>query len=336
MKLLKKSITTVLVLSISFPVFSQEPLRDFFQGGVGDAKTMTDAYLKPYGEMLGTSLNAGWYNTAKVHGVLGFDVTFSVMNAMAPSSMESFDVNNLDLQNFQLQDGSPSIAPTVAGEMAKDELPKLEPKVPGGDYAEFNMPNGSGNDNLPLPMIQAAVGLPYNTEIIGRVVPEMKFGDAGKVSVLGFGLKHSLKSHIPFVKRLPFLQMSVLAGYTNFKSTNGISGSDYVDVTDGELGIESGAFTSRLLVGANFPIVSVYTGVGYGSSNSDFDVRGSYSLADNNNITIPDDPFTLKYNTSGVDFNAGMRVRIGFLALHADYTVGDYSTLTAGIGVNIR
>jgi hypothetical protein len=263
---------------------------------------------------------------------LGFDVTFSVMNSVAPSSAESFDVSALGLSNFEIQDGSFKIAPTVAGDMNEAEIPTLEPNATGGEYGSFTMPNGSGNDKLPLPMLQAAVGLPFHTEIMARVVPKMKFGDAGEVSVLGFGLKHSLKNYIPVVKRVPFLQMSVLAGYTSFNSVTAIPGTDDVEVTNGELAISSGAFTTRVLVGANFPVIALYTGVGYGSTNSDFDVNGRYSVSG----VVIDDPLSLGYKTSGIDFNAGLRLRLGFLALHADYTVGDYSVLTAGVGISIR
>jgi hypothetical protein len=331
---LKRSLVVLLAVSISVMSAGQEPLRDFFQGGVEDARVLSKSYLKPYGEMLGTSLNAGWYNSAKVHGLGGFDVTFSVMNSVAPSSAQTFDVNALGLQNFDVQ--SSGIAPTVAGEMPADERPFLTAN-PSGKYPTnegFRMPNGSGNDKLPLPMLQAAVGLPFNTEVMARIVPKMKFGDAGEVSVLGFGVKHSLKDYIPFVKRVPFLQLSLLAGYTSFNSSTDIPGTPEITVTDGTLDISSGAFTSRVLVGANFPVLALYTGVGYGSANSDFSVNGQYAVGSlQETIT---DPFTLSYKTTGIDFNAGLRIRLGFLALHADYTVGEYSVLTAGVGINIR
>jgi hypothetical protein len=328
MKTLRKSLVVIFALMVSHSVFSQEPLRDFFQAGEDNARILTKAYLQPYGEMLGTSLNAGWYNTAKVHKFGGFDLTFSVMNAVAPSSAKTFDVNKLDLSGVDVSgDG---IAPTIAGEM--ESRPSISGEIDGTGF-DFTLPNGSGNDKLPIPMLQAAVGLPFNTEIMARVVPGMKFGDAGEVSVLGFGLKHSLKNYIPFVKRIPFLQMSVLAGYTDFNTTYGISSGGGVTVENGELAVASGAFTSRLLVGANFPVVSLYTGVGYGSTDSDFDVKGTYTVE---NMPEWTNPFTLGYSTSGFDFNAGVRLRLGFLALHADYTVGDYSVLTAGVGINIR
>jgi len=332
MNRLKRNLLVLVAASITVTSAGQEPLRDFFQGGVDDARTLSKAYLKPYGEMLGTSLNAGWYNTAKVHGLGGFDITFSVMNSVAPSSAQSFDVNALDLQNFSAVGNS--IAPTVAGEMEESMRPELQPNTTGGEYVTFRMPNGSGNDKLPLPMLQAAVGLPFNTEVMARIVPKMKFGDAGEVSVLGFGVKHSLKDYIPFVKRVPFLQLSLLAGYTSFNSSTAIPGTEQIEITDGMLDISSGAFTSRVLVGANFPVLALYTGVGYGSTNSDFAVNGQYAVQSLQETFT--DPFTLGYKTTGIDFNAGLRIRLGFLALHADYTVGDYSVLTAGVGINIR
>lgn len=335
MKLIKRIFSLLLAFFISASVFSQEPLRNFFQAGEDNARILTKAYLQPYGEMLGTSLNAGWYNTAKVHKLGGFDLTFSVMNAVAPSSAKSFDVGKLNLDGLNVQGNT---APTIAGDMPEAERAVLSPSAPGGDRVEFTMPNGSGNDKLPIPMLQAAVGLPFNTEVMARYVPKMDFGDAGEVNVIGFGLKHSLKDYIPFVKRVPFLQMSLLAAYTDFNSSYGVGSGGMMQVENGELAISSGAFTSRLLVGANFPVIAIYTGVGYGSTNSDFDVKGTYSYTNDSSqeVSIGPDPFTLGYKTTGIDFNAGLRLRLGFLALHADYTVGDYSVLTAGVGINIR
>jgi hypothetical protein len=335
MKLGKNYFAALLVLSFSFSAFSQDPLRDFLQGGVGDASILTKAYLRPYGEMLGTSLNAGWYNTAKVHRLGGFDITVSVMNSVTPSSAQTFDVSALGLQNFKV-DGSAIMAPTVAGEMDEADRPFLSANT-NGEFPTnqgFRMPNGSGNDKLPVPMLQAAVGLPFHSEIIARVVPKISFGDAGDVSVLGFGLKHSLKDYIPFVKRVPFLEMSVLAGYTSLNSSINIESGSSVVVENGELAISSGAFTTRLLLGANFPVVALYTGMGYGTTSSDFDVNGTYSVSSLGETFT--DPFSLNYKTNGFDFNAGLRLRLGFLALHADYTVGNYSVLTAGVGINIR
>ena len=180
-------------------------------------------------------------------------------------------------------------------------------------------------------MIQAAVGLPFHTEIIGRFMPTVDMYDYGKVSLWGLGIKHSLKDYIPFVKRVPMLQLSVLGGYTNFSSSVGVEYGD----DSGDLEIGASAYTARLLAGINIPVVCFYAGVGYGNTNSNFDVKGTFS-----GIPGEDSPFTnpisLAYTTDGFDFNVGMRLRLAIFAIYADYTVGEYSVITAGVGLNFR
>lgn len=330
MKIMKKCFALILTLMITLPALSQEDVIDFLKAGLNDAHVLSKAYLQPYGEMLGTSLNAGWYNTAKVHKLGGFDLTVSVMAAMAPSSKTRFDVNQLGLQAFKPTADSPHMAPNVAGEVhSSDELPRLEPKDFTGDFEPFTLPNGTGFDKMPVPMIQAGIGLPFHSEVMVRFVPKMDFGDVGEVDLLGFGVKHSLKDYIPFVKRVPFLELSALMAYTKYNSLipveDGVSGN--------ELDVSSRGFTSRLLVGANFPVIAFYTGLGYGSTNSDFDLKGEYNIPGEGDRI---DPLSLNYKTSGLDFNAGLRLRLGFLAIHGDYTFGTYPTLTAGVGINIR
>ncbi len=302
----------------------QKSVTEFLEMGVNDAKIMSEAYLRPYGEMLGKSLNGGWYNSAGVHKLGGFDITFGINMAMVPAAGKSFDVNALGLSSgLQAENPSLTIAPTIAGEMPESLRPRMELD---GNYV-LTMPDGTGFDKLPAPMAQVAVGLPFHSEVSIRFIPSTSLGNAGKVNLYGFGVKHSIKEYIPFLKRAPFWRSSVMVGYTKMGSDLGVAA--YGNGSDQSLEISSNAFTTRLLVGANFPFLAVYTGMGYGSSSSDFALKGDFGPAGT-------DPFTLGYTTSGFDFNAGLRLRFGFIALHGDYTFGDYSMVSAGIGINFR
>lgn len=308
-------------LTASGQLFGQGQIINFLEAGQADAQKLSNAYLMPYGEMLGVNLNSGWYNTAKVHKVGGFDITILGSMTKAPDSKKSFDANNLGLET--VTPGTDGITPNMAGEGNKEFYLQ-------GDPTETTIltVDGAGSDKFYSPMIQAAVGLPFHTEIMGRFMPEMGYGDFGKANLWGLGLKHSLKNHIPFIKRIPFLQASVLAAYTDFNAHLGVDGGA---IGKGELQTSAGAFTSRLLVGVNVPVVSFYTGIGYGTTTSNFDLVGDFD-------SFPDTttPIALEYKTSGFDFNAGMRVRLAVFSLHADYSVGEYSVITAGIGVNFR
>ena len=303
---------------------AQKDVTSFLQMGITDAKIMSEAYLRPYGEMLGKSLNGGWYNSAGVHNLGGFDITFGVNMSMVPASGENFDINTLGLsEGWSLEDPNNHIAPTIAGEMQEDSRPYLQL----GEESVLRAPNGTGFNKFPIPMVQASVGLPFHSEVSLRFIPNSSLGDAGKVNLYGFGIKHSIKEYLPFMKRAPFLRTSVILGYTKMASEVGVT--NYGEGFDQSLDISSSAFTSRFLVGVNIPVLSVYTGVGYGSTNSDFALKGDFG-------SLGTDPFIIGYTTSGLDFNAGMRLRFGIFALHADYTVGDYSMVSGGIGISFR
>lgn len=327
MKIKSKVMVGVLVaLFVTTGVKAQEDVSDFLELGLGDAKILTEAYLQPYGEMLGRTLNGGWYNSADVHKVAGFDFTLGVNMAMVPNSGKRFDVAALLpklSQSYGLKDQEVHMAPTAAGDM------RTRPVLTYQGEDLLTLPNGSGFDKFPMPVVQLGVGLPFHSEVALRFIPGFEIGDAGKIQMFGFALKHSVKEYIPFIKRVPFLNTSLMLGYTSFGSELGV---DYEPRTNQELHIDSKAFTTRLLIGANFPVIAFYTGVGYGSTNSDFALKGDYEIKGVN----VNNPFTIGYKNTGFDANAGIRLRLGILAIHGDYSIGDYPMVTAGVGLSFR
>ena len=76
---------------------SQSYDLDYIYGGVSDAEKMLQAYLEPFANILGSDLNAGWYNTARPHQLGGVDVTATVSWAKAPASLFTYDASLLEL-----------------------------------------------------------------------------------------------------------------------------------------------------------------------------------------------------------------------------------------------
>ncbi len=313
-------------------MFAQKDVIGLLGAGLADAKTLSQAYMQPYGEMLGVNLNSGWYNSASVHKVGGFDFTIMGSYTKAPSSAETYDISSLGLTNFEVASG-PSIGPTMAGKM--ENRPMLTPKTSFPTGASFEIPNGTGSNYFVSPMIQAGVGLPFHTELMGRFMPKVSMPGVGSVGLWGIGVKHSLKDYVPFFKRVPFLQVSALMAITQFSGSLPLPKNiDPITTTDANLDIKSHAFTSRLLVGANFPVIAFYTGFGYGNAKSDFGLLGKYSgIPGQTEVT---DPFSLSYKNSNFDMNVGMRLRLGIIAFHVDYSLGKYSVVNAGMGLSFR
>ena len=90
-------ILSILSLGIINPLQAQTPAPEFIYGGIEDTEVILQEYLKPYAHILGSDLNAGWYNTAKPHELGGFDVTATVSWAKAPASALSYDLAGLAL-----------------------------------------------------------------------------------------------------------------------------------------------------------------------------------------------------------------------------------------------
>ena len=320
-----RKLPLLVLLALSVSAVGQKKVTDFLKMGKDAAGIMTKEYLRPYGEMLGKSLNGGWYNSASIHKLGGFDLTVGVNMVMAPPSAESFDVAGLINTlpgNWSLEKPAVSKAPTAAGSMTK------RPVLVNDDLEQrVELPNGSGYNVFPMPIAQVSVGLPGHTEVSARFVPKMSVGNAGKVNLYGFGLTHSFKEYVPILKRFPIWQASVMAAYTHFGSE--VNVDSYEGGTDQSLEIDANGFTGRFLLGIKVPVLELYTGVGYGSTTSDFALKGNYGSLGSN-------PIALAYKEKGLDFNAGLKLQLGFLALYGDYTFGDYSMLSAGLGISFR
>lgn len=350
----------ILLFCFSFPLTAQiETLGEFFAGGVSDAGKMFEAYITPWANAIGTSLSGGWYNTAKPHKLGGFDITLTTNISFVPEDAKTFDLAVLGLSNnVQLPSGS-TVAPSVAGETS--EGPSLIYKVGGYEVATLPTPQGTGVGLMATPMVQLGVGLIKDTELNFRFLPNVNLLDFGKLRLWGIGGKHSIKQWIPALKKLPVLNLSLMGGYTKFSSSFNLSVDaediDLVDNTtaaisfsDQTLDLTVKSFTINVLVSANLPVVCFYGGLGIASTKTELALNGYYPIPaivlpsttpEVNDNSAEKDPLSLEIkNNDGKPtkprINIGMRVKLGPVTIHGDYTYANYSNLTAGLGISIR
>jgi len=314
-----------------------------------DATKLSEAYLKPFGKGLGWGLTGSWYNSGKPHKLGGFDLTFSLNTVIVPSSDKKFNFNDLGLSSdVHLVAGEKTSSPTVSGTGTGSKV-EYNTSASGIPSATFNLPSGGNLSAIPMPMLQAGVGLPFHTEIMGRYVPRVDIPDVGSVSLWGIGVKNEFKELIPGFSLLPF-GLSAMVGYTNFDSQIDISykpqasapSADYYK--DQMLKVKSTAVTTKLIISKSLPILTVYAGLGYNITKTSMDLKGNYPVglemqsgqpvvSGNANLS---DPFSLSFNNNGVSANAGFRLKLAVLAFHLDYTIGKYSMITGGVGINFR
>lgn len=344
------------------PLKAQDLTLDFVYGGIEDAKAILQEYLKPYANVLGSDLNAGWYNTARPHKLGGLDVTATVSWSRAPVSALTFDMSDLELSD-NANIGTTSIAPTIAGklddrpEMTYTESVETSPdNFQDVEYANYTVPDGTGVDFFPLPMGQLTVGLPFGTDISARFVPNIQFRDYGEIGLWGVGGKHAISQWIPVVNELEFLDISVQGGYTKVTSSVHVvvEPQTSVDVEPPQLYNWDDQFVTQkvegwstnLIASQTLLVFTFYQGIGYASSRVEVLLEGHYPIhtviteGDNLGMTtyeVLEDPIAMKYeNFNNLRINLGARIKLGVFTLHYDFTHTLYSTHSVGVGVSFR
>jgi hypothetical protein len=367
MKRIARGVGVILTLTLgglSVPLMSQHLTMEIISGGVEDAEAILQEYLKPFANILGSDLNAGWYNTARPHQLGGLDVTATVSWAKSPVSALIYDLGALNL-NGSVDGGQPTTAPTIAG--SQDVRPTISytetVDLGGGnlqevEYSHITVPDGTGVDYFPLPMAQLTVGVPFGTDVSARFIPSIGYKDYGEIGLWGVGGKHSVSQWLPFINQMEFLDISLQGGYTKVSSSVHVTvepqpivevdnypGFDWDDqfVTQKVEG-----WTVNLIASQTLPVISFYEGIGYASSRVELLMEGHYPIQmvildeaspDFGRVTyeIAENPIALKYkNFNNVRLNVGARIKLGVLTLHYDFTYTLYATQSVGVGISFR
>ncbi|HEY3369630.1 MAG TPA: DUF6588 family protein [Prolixibacteraceae bacterium] len=352
-----KKVSLLMCLSLfSMMAFSQTNVVEFLKGGKADANKLFQAYLEPYAFALGDGLNNGWYNSAKTHHLFGFDLTVGVSAVQVPDGSKTFDINKLGLTRMEVKSGS-SIAPTVAGNKAPGPLITVYDDQ-RNSMVEFNSPQGTGQDLVPVPMVQVGFGLLPHTDVIGRFVPTMKYnnnGDEMKIGFWGIGAKHNFMEWIPGLKALPF-DASVFASYSVVDGQSALSftAADYSSnpnitiepVNTGDQLLKMRTKTSKigLVVSKKIAILTVFGGIGQSTSKSNVDLLGTYPVVAKTQaggLAITQegalkDPVALQFDTSNLSLEAGVKVNLAILGIFASISKSEYTSYNVGLSLGFR
>lgn len=377
MKLRYRSLLIVLFMGLinftTMPAQAQVgDVGSILQASADDANILVKEYLKPFGSGFGASLNSGWTNVAQPHKTLGFDVTVSTGLAVVPTTDKTFDVTQIGLQELEVENG-PNTLQTISG-ASDPEITSLAAyeDIDGDGTREklfgFDMPSGTGFGYVPAPELKAGIGIIKDTELMLRFVPKVNIRDYGTFEQFGVGAKHGINQWIPGGALLP-VDISLMVGYTDqtVSSDFRLTGEDVIvdpnntenpyanqpETWDGQrVEINSEAYTVNALVGKSLPIISVYGGVGFESSNMAISTPGTYPTIgenpdfDQNNPNSGEEPLIVETLDKPINVSvdgensfhalAGFRLRFTIFHVSASYKLAQYSTLNAGFGISFR
>ncbi|MCF7804901.1 MAG: hypothetical protein K9N46_03860 [Candidatus Marinimicrobia bacterium] len=318
------------------------------------------SYVRPLVTGTGIGLNSGVYNTADVHSLLGFDVTLNANVVTIPDKAKTYTFDTSALSNLTFTFNDPNggdvdvtldasqvyesleDAPTIFGETGESGI------SPNTTYAEqtivsqiasetgmseTQVRNQMGNEidsrvnqipSVPVPpgfnipamptaSLQASLGLPFGTEAQVRYIPATALNeDLGDFGLLGLGARISIDQFIP----VPFFPVDIAAG------------AFFQSVELGPVDIKSSIIHAE--VSKSIPMLTAYGGFGLESSS----LSASYDYTDPNGNVVP-----VKVDVDGDNSfrtNVGLRLKLLLLTISADYSIGEYNSVNAGVGLTFR
>lgn len=347
------AVSAICTLPLKTTAQNESDIAGFLEAGP-DASKLFEAYLTPIIKGASYGMAGGWYNTAKPHKTLGFDLGVTMSLAFVPTSENFFDPSKLGLQNTTYVGGKPmsdpgtdpasydpSVRPsTIFGPKSKTQYTST---VDGQNYTfggpeGFDMKKEIGFAGVPVPMAQLGIGIVKNTDIKVRFVPKTEV-EGNSISVFGLGIMHDIKQHVPGIKMLPF-DLSALVAYSTITGSSDLSNNNNNSgpVSDnGELNYKFNSWVLQALISKKISVLTGYAGIGYSIVNTKFDVTGDYELysdgAETRNVT---DPIDIDFKNNSLRLTVGMRLKLGPVFLNGDYTIQKYNTLTVGFGFAVR
>ena len=313
---MKKLLFTLLAGLIGISSYSQSILSsDIAQG-----EKLIESYFTPMAESFGAGLNNGWYNTAKPHSLGGFDLTFTLNTVIIPNTAETFKIGDSFGNVFESDENEAS---TIFGSDNETDMTYTN-SVTDSSF-NFQMPGGLKTPAVPLPMLQAGIGLIKNTAIDIRYMPMLNVGDNINVNLFGVGIKHDLLQWIPGIGDMIPMSLSLQAGYTSLNTE--------LKILEQEVSLKTKATTINLVASKKLLMVTGYVGLGYNSATTTFTADADFDL---DGLHFDEKVEVAFESNNNLRANIGLRLKMTVVTIQADYTFSEYPTATLGFGVSLR
>lgn len=332
----------ILIISLSsLQIWAQANFNEVLAAGLADTERFTDSYMAPASEAALNSIANGWYNSADVKPLGGFEISIigNMTSFKNKTEKKQFLLNTADYENLQFDDGSGSkLVATSLGDL-KGIIVYVEGEIAPGvtSRQDFELPSGLASENMnfiPTAYLQASVGLIKGTEIKARFLPKIKMTD-GSLGMYGLGIQHEFTQHLPANKILP-VAISGIIGYTHLDATYNFTNTNLVAGENQHIDVAMNNWLFQAVVSTKLPIINFYGGLGYMTGTSNTDFLGTYVVQSGPFQQTYVDPFSLSHKASGVRANIGAKLKLGFFRLHADYTLAAFNNLSVGINFGFR
>ncbi|MFP4847283.1 DUF6588 family protein [Winogradskyella sp. PE311] len=338
---MKKGILFFVLCICVSNIRAQNDIDALLAAGVEDAQRFANDYLAPGTNGLMHSMNANWFNSAKVKPLLGFEISVIANASLIKDENKLFNLNTTDYNNVQFVQGSNSqMVASVLGENEPSIFVEVEYDDPifGSQTTQLELPQGIGDQSanlLPTAFIQGAIGLGSGIEIKARFVPEIETDDVS-LSMYGAGLQLEFTEWLPADKLWP-VALSALVAYNHIDGSYDLTQSSGIDGDNQRLENDTNTWLFQLVASTKLPIINLYGGVGYIKGKSESNLLGNYRVT-NGVLSSPTitDPFSVSSEVAAVRGTVGAKLKLGFFRLNAEYHISEFDAFSVGVNFGFR
>ncbi|WP_299361013.1 DUF6588 family protein [Winogradskyella sp.] len=338
---MKKIVLFVALFASLFTAKAQNDIDVLLAAGVEDARRFANDYLAPGTNGLIHSMNANWFNSAKVKPLGGFEISLVANAALVNDEDKFFSMNTSEYENVQFVQG-PSVqnVASVLGENDPVIFVEVEYDDPifGSQTVQLELPQGIGDQSanlLPTAFLQGAVGLGSGIEVKARYFPKIDTDDVN-LSMYGAALQLEFTEWLPADKLWP-VALSGLIAYNHLDGSYDITESSGIEGENQRIDNNTNTWLFQLAVSTKLPIFNIYGGLGYITGKSESDLLGSYRVTDGILITETIvDPFSVSSDVSAVRGTLGAKLKLGFFRLNAEYHLSEFDVFSVGVNFGFR
>lgn len=288
----------VLLLCLASPSTAQ--ISDQLTAYTGDNAI---GYLQPLANAIGADLNSGLYRSAHIPETgLNINLEIRVMSVLFADDDRTF--TGTTESGFSPEQEAE--APTVVGSGESVS-------ISGDGGSTFTFPGGLDLHSFTLGVPQLRIGSFRGTEALIRYIAlDIGETDIGKVSLYGFGLRHSISQYLG-----PTFPVDVAGGFfwQSFSLGGGDSGDDL---------LSSSALSFGVQASKSFAIVEPYVGV----SMDRFSMEASYE----SEASGTPEQVDLDFETdTSFRLTAGLNLSLGLVSANAEYSIAGQNTFALGL-----
>lgn len=282
-------ISVLVMVLFSGSIYAQEDTD--LQLFTKDMLFLADNFASPAAESAAYQGTAGWFTSAAALDKWKVDVSFHGNALFVPSSKKEFSIGNGDFGILQIMgDNSKAVLPTAFGgatdlqfEGKRDIEIQERDRVPSALVGQkipisgLDALDGIDKGALFYPFAQVSVGLPFETEIAVRALPELEV-DGSKVSTYGVALKHNFSQYFGGFhrKKNEDLQLAAVLSYNIFNVKYGFDPVVVPGVvTFNLIDVDADMIMGEVLASKRYENFEIFGAFGVAKSNFDYEFDGS-------------------------------------------------------------